>query len=94
MKKALCQCGSCESIFYLADNDTERVCPFCHSGNWVYGYIDDVAKFKIKCNMCGKHFESGEDLAFIKEADKKTGKMLVYKGCPYCKTDAYLMDIE
>lgn len=32
------QCGSCEKTFdKLKDND----CPYCHSGNWVKGYIDD-----------------------------------------------------
>jgi hypothetical protein len=32
------QCGSCEQIFKnLKDNS----CPFCGSGNWVNGYIDE-----------------------------------------------------
>jgi len=35
----LMQCCSCEKIFTeLTINET---CPFCSSGNWVKGYIDD-----------------------------------------------------
>lgn len=30
------QCGSCEKIFYKGNE-----CPYCGSGNWVFGYIDD-----------------------------------------------------
>lgn len=51
MQKELCQCGSCESIFYLPVNERNEDCPFCYSSNWVYGYIDDVPKqypLKIK----------------------------------------------
>ena len=35
----LMQCGSCERLFtQLTINDE---CPYCHSGNWVRGYIDE-----------------------------------------------------
>ena len=37
-KALVCQCGSCEQIFSEpTDIDT---CPYCNSGNWVRGYID------------------------------------------------------
>ena len=31
------QCGSCENTF-----TSKGDCPYCGSGNWVYGYIDDT----------------------------------------------------
>jgi len=34
------QCGSCEKIFKKF-KDNRRECPYCFSGNWVYGYIDE-----------------------------------------------------
>jgi Zn finger protein HypA/HybF involved in hydrogenase expression len=38
-EKKMIQCGSCEEISDSPDENNE--CPKCHSGNWVYGYIDD-----------------------------------------------------
>lgn len=32
------QCGSCERTFRKFGKG--RICPYCFSGNWVYGYID------------------------------------------------------
>tara|TARA_R110000744_G_scaffold2344_11_gene9556 strand:+ start:2897 stop:3025 length:129 start_codon:yes stop_codon:yes gene_type:complete len=34
------QCGSCENVFNKLKE--EMYCPNCYSGNWVYGYIDEV----------------------------------------------------
>jgi len=36
--KMVYQCGSCEQVFEKLDNEE---CPYCHSGNWVKGYIDE-----------------------------------------------------
>jgi len=33
------QCGTCEKTFKEVTKD--RTCPFCNSGNWVKGYIDE-----------------------------------------------------
>jgi hypothetical protein len=33
----ICQCGSCDQIFVL--NEETNCCPYCSSGNWVFGYI-------------------------------------------------------
>ena len=33
------QCGSCEKYFIVTDSVQD--CSHCHSGNWVYGYIDE-----------------------------------------------------
>jgi len=33
------QCGSYESVYTHPDNNGD--CLYCHSGNWVKGYIDD-----------------------------------------------------
>ncbi len=34
-----CQCGSCEQVFDEKDLK-DNTCPYCNSGNWVFGYID------------------------------------------------------
>jgi hypothetical protein len=34
------QCASCERFFDEPTAD-HKECPFCHSGNWVYGCIDE-----------------------------------------------------
>jgi len=34
------QCCSCENVFDEAKL-VDRDCPYCRSGNWVYGYIDE-----------------------------------------------------
>lgn len=62
----------------------------------------------IRCNKCGKTFESTEDFAALVEYDLN-GKTIcemydpsksysepyeVFEGCPNCVTDKYLMDIE
>lgn len=39
MKK---QCCSCERIFNKPNKD--NCCPFCDSGNWINGYIDEEEK--------------------------------------------------
>lgn len=39
MGERIYQCCSCESVFTELDKNGN--CPYCHSGNWVYGYIDD-----------------------------------------------------
>lgn len=36
------QCCSCERFFDESDLTGERECPFCFSGNWVYGCIDEA----------------------------------------------------
>jgi Zn finger protein HypA/HybF involved in hydrogenase expression len=36
----LCQCYSCEQIF-KSDGSTEY-CPYCGSGNWIFGSIDEL----------------------------------------------------
>jgi rubrerythrin len=33
------QCCSCEKVFKHTDAD--NCCPYCGSGNWVFGFIDD-----------------------------------------------------
>lgn len=37
------QCCSCERTFVETDLSENRECPYCHSGNWVFGYIDDIS---------------------------------------------------
>ena len=39
-EKEICQCGSCESIF-LKSMLVNNECPYCKSGNWINGYIDE-----------------------------------------------------
>lgn len=55
-KKRIKQCCSCEAIIEEVDKDNS--CPFCQSGNWVYGYIDDEEKHK--CDLCGDYFDIDE----------------------------------
>ena len=42
MKKCecICQCGSCEKTF-KHNKVKEAFCPYCGSGNWVFGLIDE-----------------------------------------------------
>lgn len=35
------QCCTCEQVFTVGELTSKRQCPFCLSGNWVFGYIDD-----------------------------------------------------
>ena len=61
------------------------------------------------CNNCGKKFESDEDLAMLLEDENNNvyteteAKLLSqearedmewFKGCPDCKTDGYLADVQ
>lgn len=59
----------------------------------------------VKCNMCGKVFKTEEDIPLIIEWEDGSAEVLnknswrkpggeAFRGCPYCKTDAYLMDME
>lgn len=35
------QCCSCESVIHPNKLTKNRECPNCHSGNWIFGHIDD-----------------------------------------------------
>jgi len=41
---------------------------------------------KIRCNMCYKIFNNEDELATLNDENGE------FKGCPNCKTDAYLME--
>ena len=43
---------------------------------------------KVICNMCSKTFKDDEELKQMEDQDG------FFMGCPTCKTDGYLMDIE
>ena len=43
---------------------------------------------KVICNMCMKTFKDDEELKQMEDQDG------FFMGCPTCKTDGYLMDIE
>ena len=43
---------------------------------------------KVICNMCMKTFKDDDELKLMEDQDG------YFKGCPTCKTDSYLMDIE
>lgn len=45
---------------------------------------------KIRCNNCMRIFNSEEELELLKDNEANE----FYKGCPTCKTDSYLMDLE
>jgi Pyruvate/2-oxoacid:ferredoxin oxidoreductase delta subunit len=47
---------------------------------------------KIKCNDC--NFIGQEDDLEILEDNKSVIKTEYFKGCPNCKTDSFLMDVE
>lgn len=52
---------------------------------------------KIICNNCLAEFKDEDDLILLSESnpDNPEDKTLdYYKGCPICKTDAYLMDLD
>lgn len=50
MTKQTYQCGSCEKTFNkLKDNS----CPYCASGNWVHGCIDDLMPKSCTCEYYG-----------------------------------------
>lgn len=59
-------------------------------------YIEEIKeseKYKIstsecRCNNCMTYFESDEDLERFEDEDG------LFLGCPDCKTDVYLMDLE
>ena len=41
-EETIYQCGSCEKVFEkLEIYKSCKQCPYCHSGNWVRGYIDE-----------------------------------------------------
>lgn len=41
-----------------------------------------------RCNNCMRLFKSDDGLELFKDGDEW------FKGCPDCRTDAYLMDLE
>ena len=43
---------------------------------------------KVICNMCMKTFKDDDELKLMEDQNG------YFKGCPTCKTDGYLMDIE
>lgn len=48
MVDKVCQCGSCENIF--KESELVQVeCPHCHSGNWVYDYINELEEDSNVC---------------------------------------------
>ena len=49
---------------------------------------------KIRCNNCEKIFDGDEDLTQLTDLNGEGKEIEYYLGCPDCKTDEYLMDIE
>ncbi|MEC0276852.1 hypothetical protein [Peribacillus frigoritolerans] len=45
-------------------------------------------KMKCRCNMCWSHFKDDDELELLKDEKE------YFHGCPKCKTDGYLMDLE
>ena len=43
---------------------------------------------RCRCNNCMRVFRDDSELELFKDGDEW------FKGCPDCKTDGYLMDIE
>lgn len=42
----------------------------------------------IRCNNCMHSFDSDDDLKILYDDGE------YYKGCPFCETDDYLMDLD
>ncbi len=67
-----------------------------HLIDQLYDYLEEIReseKYKIstsecRCNNCMTYFESDEDLERFEDEDG------LFLGCPDCKTDGYLMDLE
>lgn len=64
---------------------------------------------KVVCNRCGRKFADDSELALFVETTASADDVyvrkyvrgvpledneVVFKGCPWCRTDAYLMDLE
>lgn len=47
----------------------------------------------IRCNGCGSTFGDDDDLAVFKET-YPDGEYEFFKGCPICRTDSMLMDLD
>lgn len=75
------QCGSCERTFKKFGEG--RTCPYCHSGNWVYGYIDDPEKKKNSV-VKKKPFGLRPKVRVITVLGKKEGRNhFVDRYCPF-----------
>lgn len=46
-----------------------------------------------RCTNCEKEFEDDDELELFKEEATDTENEEFFKGCPNCKTDAFLLDI-
>lgn len=60
METKIKQCCSCEKVFKRFKSNRTGIyglCPYCFSGNWVYGFIDE----NLRCQVCGK---SDKDVRF------------------------------
>lgn len=61
----------------------------CHFQRFeVIKKIEENAE-SCRCNNCMTFFESDDDLVELIDDDNE-----IYKGCPICKTDSYLMNLE
>lgn len=52
--------------------------------------MDDEKECIIVCNNCEKQFEDEAALAYIEKSRPEDN----FHGCPKCKSDSYLMDVE
>ena len=49
----------------------------------------------VRCNMCGWEGTDDELKIFVDLSDNNVSHDIQYfKGCPFCETDEYLMDME
>lgn len=49
---------------------------------------EECEGMKCRCNNCMRMFRDDSELELSKDGDEW------FKGCPDCKTDGYLMDVE
>jgi len=77
------RCPGCGKHFrVLADEAGTHECPYCG-----YHPEKEVA-VTMRCNNCYRLFEDEEDLERMEDEDG------AFLGCPDCKTDEYLMDLD
>lgn len=66
----------------------EVLCDDINSG-FIDSYgMDEHQVPQVRCNNCMSVFDSDDDLELLPDGKEW------FKGCPKCKTDGYLMDLE
>ena len=86
-------CPECRAKYFESEEDSRILIQEIDDLGFA-ARVDDISLATCICNKCGTLYNDEWPMPMFVEIDADTGDYEYFKGCHYCKTDAYLMDLD